>query len=409
MDKINLVPKRRFREFQDMDDWEYCKLEEKFEFFSGLTYSPKDIRRSGSFVIRSLNVKNGEIVDADNVFVEKKVAKSKNVEVGDIIVVVRNGSRSLIGKHAQIKTEMLDTVIGAFMTGISYKVPRFGNALLGTQNFDKEIAKNLGATINQITTGMFKQMGFHFPKKESEQIRIGEFFDNLDNIIFKHQRQLEKLKSLKTAYLSEMFPAEGEKQPNRRFKGFTDDWELRKLGELADIVGGGTPSTAISDYWNGNIDWYSPAEIGEQIYVFGSQKKITQLGLEKSSAKIHPIGTILFTSRAGIGNTAILAKEGATNQGFQSILSKKDVLDSYFIFSRTNELKRYGEQTGAGSTFVEVSGKQMAQMPIYVPKIEEQQKIGAFFKQLDDTIALHQHKLEKLQNLKKAYLNEMFV
>jgi len=121
------------------------------------------------------------------------------------------------------------------------------------------------------------------------------------------------------------------------------------------------------------------------------------------------VGTILFTSRAGIGNTAILAKEGATNQGFQSILPNKTLLDSYFIFSRTNELKRYGEVHGAGSTFVEVSGKQMAQMPIYVPKLEEQQKIGSFFKQLDETIALHQRELELLQETKKAFLQKMFV
>ncbi|MGY3750446.1 restriction endonuclease subunit S [Vagococcus acidifermentans] len=198
------------------------------------------------------------------------------------------------------------------------------------------------------------------------------------------------------------------KQPAIRFAGFTDDWEQRKLGELADIIGGGTPSTSNSDYWDGDIDWYSPAEIGNQIYLAGSQKKITSEGLAKSSAKVHPVGTILFTSRAGIGNTAILAKEGATNQGFQSILPNKTLLDSYFIFSRTNELKRYGEVHGAGSTFVEVSGKQMAQMPIYVPKLEEQQKIGSFFKQLDDTIALHQQELAILKQTKQGFLQKMF-
>lgn len=108
-----------------------------------------------------------------------------------------------------------------------------------------------------------------------------------------------------------------------------------------------------------------------------------------------PIGTILFTSRAGIGNTAILAKEGCTNQGFQSIVPHKDKLNTYFVFSMTNKLKRYGEVKGAGSTFVEVSGKQMAKMPILLSSIEEQRKIGNFFKQLDHLITLHQHKLEK--------------
>ncbi|ANZ62638.1 restriction endonuclease subunit S (plasmid) [Secundilactobacillus paracollinoides] len=208
--------------------------------------------------------------------------------------------------------------------------------------------------------------------------------------------------------MQKLFPKNGSKFPQLRFAGFADAWEERKLGELSNIVGGGTPSTSNPEYWDGDIDWYAPAEIGEQSYVSKSKKTITELGLKKSSARILPVGTVLFTSRAGIGNTAILAKEATTNQGFQSIVPDQNKLDSYFIFSRTNELKRYGEVTGAGSTFVEVSGKQMSKMSIMVPELSEQQKIGSFFKQLDDTIALHQRKLEKLQELKKGYLQKMF-
>ncbi|MCT1184078.1 restriction endonuclease subunit S [Lactococcus lactis] len=199
-----------------------------------------------------------------------------------------------------------------------------------------------------------------------------------------------------------------KKVPELRFKGFTDDWEERKLGELSNIVGGGTPSTSNSEYWDGDIDWYAPAEIGEQRYVSKSKKTITELGLKKSSARILPVGTVLFTSRAGIGNTAILGKEATTNQGFQSIVPNPNKLDSYFIYSRTNELKRYGEVTGAGSTFVEVSGKQMSKMSIMVPELSEQEKIGSFFEQLDNTIALHQRKLDLLKEQKKGYLQKMF-
>ena len=199
-----------------------------------------------------------------------------------------------------------------------------------------------------------------------------------------------------------------KKSPQLRFEGFTDDWEQRKLGELSNIVGGGTPSTTNSEYWDGDIDWYAPAEIGEQRYVSKSKKTITELGLKKSSARILPVGTVLFTSRAGIGNTAILGKEATTNQGFQSIVPNPNKLDSYFIYSRTNELKRYGEVTGAGSTFVEVSGKQMSKMPIMIPELSEQEKIGSFFKQLDDTIALHQRKCDQTKELKKTMLQKMF-
>lgn len=182
-----------------------------------------------------------------------------------------------------------------------------------------------------------------------------------------------------------------KKEPMIRFKGFTDDWEQRKLGEIADIIGGGTPSTSNSEYWDGEIDWYSPAEISDKIYVDSSERKITKAGYENSSAKILPVGTVLFTSRAGIGKTAILRKEACTNQGFQSIVPNKNMLDSYFIFSRTDELKKYGETNGAGSTFVEVSGKQMANMKLMMPKsINEQRKIGTYFRNLDSVITLHQ-------------------
>lgn len=103
--------------------------------------------------------------------------------------------------------------------------------------------------------------------------------------------------------------------------------------DIADIVGGGTPSTQISEYWNGDINWYSPTEIGEKVYVDKSEKGITQKGLEKSSAKILPANrTVLFTSRAGIGHMAILSKDGCTNQGFQSFIVK-DNYDTYFLYS----------------------------------------------------------------------------
>lgn len=198
-------------------------------------------------------------------------------------------------------------------------------------------------------------------------------------------------------------------KPKIRFKGYTDEWEQRKLGELAEIVGGGTPSTSVESYWDGDIDWYAPAEIGEQIYLKSSQRKITEEGLNKSSAKVLPVGTVLFTSRAGIGKTAILLKEGCTNQGFQSIVPNKNKLDSYFIFTRSEELKRYGETVGAGSTFVEVSGKQMANMELMMPTtMDEQQKIGEYFSNLDNLITLHQRKCEQAKKLKKYMLQKMF-
>ena len=243
-----------------------------------------------------------------------------------------------------------------------------------------------------------------------EQAQISQCLKKLDTLITLHQRKYEKLVNIKKSMLDKMFPPNGASVPEIRFKGFTDPWEQRKLGDVADIVGGGTPSTNNPNYWDGDIDWYAPAEIAGQIYFDSSQRKITEQGYENSSAKMLPPGTVLFTSRAGIGKTAILSKKGCTNQGFQSIVPHNDELDSYFVFSRTDELKQYGELVGAGSTFVEVSGKQMAAMNLKMPTtIEEQQTIGRFFKRLDTLITLHQRKLEKLQNIKKSCLEKMFV
>ena len=199
------IPEIRFSGFTDV--WEQRKFPEFVSFFNGLTYTPDDVQDTGTLVLRSSNVKNGEIVDADNVYVSDKVVISENVQKGDIIVVVRNGSRALIGKHAQIKAFMPNTVIGAFMTGLRSEQSSFVNALLDTSAFEKEIAKNMGATINQITGYMFSKMEFMIPS-EKEQQKIGDYFTNLDHLITLHQRKCDELRKMKKFMLQNMFPKE---------------------------------------------------------------------------------------------------------------------------------------------------------------------------------------------------------
>lgn len=177
-------------------DWEQRKLLEFVSFFNGLTYTPDDVEETGTLVLRSSNVKNGEIVDADNVYVNDKAVTSENVHEGDIIVVVRNGSRALIGKHAQIKASMPNTVIGAFMSGMRSEHSSFVNALLDTSAFENEIAKNMGATINQITGYMFSKMEFMIPSGDEQQ-KIGEHFQSLDNLITLHHHKLFIINGLK--------------------------------------------------------------------------------------------------------------------------------------------------------------------------------------------------------------------
>ena len=246
----------------------------------------------------------------------------------------------------------------------------------------KELAKKAqGKSVVHIHNTDIQEVTIAYPSR-TEQDRIVSVFRQLDNLITLHQRKCIFFTGRAGRLISTV---------NK--KRITSSWEQRKLGDIADIVGGGTPSTGNQSYWDGDIDWYTPAEIADQIYANSSQKKITGLGYENSSAKMLSPGTVLFTSRAGIGKTAILTRKGCTNQGFQSIVPHRGELDSYFIFSRTEELKRYGELVGAGSTFVEVSGKQMAVMELMMPPtMREQQTIGGFFQQLDHLITLHQRK-----------------
>lgn len=242
-----------------------------------------------------------------------------------------------------------------------------------------------------------------------EQGRVSQFIRTLDQLIAQHQRKHEKLTALKVAMLQKMFPKLGAYTPEIRFKGFAADWAPRKLGEICEIVGGGTPSTAIPDYWGGAIDWYSPTEIGESVYAVGSKKKLTPIGLERCSARIlPPHRTILFTSRAGIGDMAILGKEGCTNQGFQSFVLN-DGVDPYFIYSMGGLIKRFALKNASGSTFLEISAQQLKRMEILLPALKEQQDIGSYFCTLDTLLQKYSNQIQKLRQIKSACQQEMFV
>lgn len=244
--------------------------------------------------------------------------------------------------------------------------------------------------------------------KIKEQDYISKLFFSLDNTLQLHENYLQLLYNFRSFLLQKMFSI-NDTFPNLRFKQFNDKWKYKKLGEVADIVSGGTPDTTKRDYWNGSINWYTPAEVGNKIFVGGSQRKITNIGLENSSAKILPVGTVLFTSRAGIGKTAILKEKGSTNQGFQSIVPKKKSLDSYFIFSMSNILKKYGESHGAGSTFLEISGKELAKARISLPSITEQKNISKVLFKLDTIITLQKQEIDNLKKLKQFLLQNMFI
>lgn len=392
-------PKIRFKGFND--DWE----QRKFSDFA---------QRESLFQTSSYDCPSVEYEDV----IAEEGCLNKDIRLKEVqkTGIKFDGTQVLYGKlrpylHNWLNPDFMGVAVGDWWVLRPVEIDKnFLYRLIQTKKFDDVANQSSGSKMPRADWNLVSQSEFIVPTSLKEQCRIAEVFEGLDHLITLHQRKCEETKKLKKYMLQNMFPQDGEKTPKIRFEGFTDDWEQRKLGEVADIVGGGTPSTSISEFWDGDIDWYAPAEIADQIYLTSSQRKITEQGYNHSSAKMLPVGTVLFTSRAGIGKTAILSQKGCTNQGFQSIVPHKGELDSYFIFSRTEELKKYGETVGAGSTFVEVSGKQMANMELMMPKtFVEQKTIGQYFASLDNLITLHQRKHDELQNLKKYMLQNMFV
>ena len=416
MTKKSDAPAIRFKGFSDA--WEQRKLSELTSMHARIGWQnlrTSEFLDSGDYMlITGTDFNDGAIDFSTCHYVEReRYEQDRNIQIHNgSILITKDGT---LGKVAYVQGLSMPATLNAGVFNVQIKdannvdekyLFQYLKAPFLMDYVDK---KATGGTIKHLNQSILVDFPVISPQR-SEQILIGAFFQQLDNLITLHQRKFEKLTNVKKSMLEKMFPQNGSSYPEIRFKGFTDPWEQRKLGEIADIVGGGTPSTGNPSYWNGEIDWYAPAEIADQIYANSSQKKITDLGYENSSAKMLPPGTVLFTSRAGIGKTAILTRKGCTNQGFQSIVPHRGELDTYFIFSRTEELKRYGELVGAGSTFVEVSGKQMAVMELMMPPtMREQQTIGGFFQRLDNLITLHQRELEKLQNIKKSMLEKMFV
>ena len=398
-------PAIRFAGFTEA--WEQRKLGEVVGTYDGVHQTPK-YQDNGIMFLSVENIatlQSSKYISEDDFKRDYKVYPQENdilmTRIGDVgttNVITDNGLKAYYVSLALLKYKSTNPYFLSNAIQSDYVKKGLANRTLKTA---------IPMKINKEEIGKVDVM---LPTSVKEQTKIGEYFRNLDNLITLHQRKYDQLTNVKKSMLEKMFPKNGSNVPEIRFKGFTEAWEQRKLGEVADIVGGGTPSTSISEFWDGDIDWYAPAEIADQIYLTSSQRKITEQGYNHSSAKMLPAGTVLFTSRAGIGKTAILSRKGCTNQGFQSIIPHKDKLESYFVFSRTEELKQYGETVGAGSTFVEVSGKQMANMVLMMPKTMAEQKIiGKYFTKLDNLITLHQRKLEKLKNIKKSMLEKMFI
>lgn len=199
--------------------------------------------------------------------------------------------------------------------------------------------------------------------------------------------------------------------PKLRFKDNNGNdypqWEKKKLGDIGNIISGGTPSSSNKEYWNGHINWFTPSEVGKTKFVSESIRKITEKGLKNSSAKLLPKGTILLSSRATIGEKSILLNSATTNQGFQSIITNNEAINE-FIYYYIDTLKSELIKQSSGSTFLEISNTILKKLKIYIPNLQEQEKIANFLTTVDKKIENLENTITSLENQKKGLLQQIF-
>ena len=196
-------------------------------------------------------------------------------------------------------------------------------------------------------------------------------------------------------------------EPSLRFTGFYENWHEKYIKDVADVIGGGTPDTTKLEYWNGNIQWFTPTEIGHNKYVNKSKRTITEKGLKNSSAKLLPPKTILLTSRATIGECSIIEKECATNQGFQSLVPNS-LINNEFCYYLINTKKKELLRKASGSTFLEISNSEIKQIKCKFPSLLEQQKIADFLFLVDRRIEKQRQLVESLKKYKRGLLSAIF-
>ena len=403
-DKKRLVPVRRFKEFENSAAWEQRRLGEVAKITMGQSPSSRNYTENPSdyiLVQGNADMKNGHVVP--RVWTTQI---TKQAEKGDLILSVR----APVGDIG--KTDY-DIVIGRGVAAI--KGNSFIFQLLTKMKLNGYWTRfSTGSTFESINSDNIKNAQIMIPNLK-EQEKIGNTFSSIDSLITLHQRKLDKLKRVKSAYLTELFPAEGEREPKRRFPGFTGAWEQRKLGEiLSDLYNGQTPSRNVKSYWKGDIPWLTSGELNHGI-VEETIEKISESGKKAANLRLIPSGTIVIAitgleAPGTRGNCAILGIGTTVNQSVMALVVKNNI-DTQFVFQWYKKIgEEYGIRYTQGTKQQSYNYDLVKILPITIPTTtEEQQKIGSFFNQLDSLIALHQRKLDKLKKMKAAYLNEMFV
>lgn len=415
MDQKKQTPQVRFKGYTDT--WEQRKLETISDVRDGTHDSPKYVQNGHPF-ITSKNVGNGFINYEDIQYVSDKdydeINKRSKVDIHDILM----GMIGTIGNLALIRKKpnfaIKNVALIKYTGDIDYK---FLYQILQSHYVTSQLLNGMdGGTQKFIALNKIRGLGIPYPKEE-EQRKIGSFFEQLDNFITLQQRKYNKLLNLKKAMSEKMFPQNGSLYPEIRFKGYTDAWEQRKLGECVSLRGRigfrGYTQDDLVEEGEGAIT-YSPADIDEFGNVSNEDNKYIRWDKYKESPEIKvKEGDILFTKTASIGKVGYVRKlkEKATINPQFALLTPEKKYNGYFLFLsvRTNEFMKQVRDITGGSSVPTMSQKKLKALVIKVPLEEEQVKIGEYFNQLDNLITLYQRKVEKLKQIKKSCLEKMFV
>ena len=399
----NTKPAIRFKGFTD--DWEQRKLGEITESYSGGTPT---VGNNAYYDGDIPFIRSGEISgDYTELFITSEGLNSssaKMVKEGDILYALYGAT------SGEVSISKLKGAINQAILAIQPHQNYDNQFLMQWLKKSKKyiIDTYLQGGQGNLSGNIVKNLPVDLPTYD-EQHQIGAYFKHLDNLITLHQRKYDSLVNVKKAMLEKMFPKNGETVPEIRFKGFTDAWEQRKLGEVAEkTYGGGTPATSNEAYWNGNLPWIQSSDIVDgKLFGVEPRKRITQAGLNNSATQLVPEDSIAIITRVGVGKLAFMPFSYATSQDFLS-LSKLTTEPFFTVYACYKKLQ---SELGAvqGTSIKGITKDELLAKVIMVPQYAEQQQIGAFFSELDNLITLHQRKLEKLKNIKKSCLEKMFV
>ena len=396
-------PKIRFKRFTD--DWEQRKLGTLCSLITKGT-TPKDKSGNGevNFVkVENIDIDNGEITSTSKISIAEHEGylKRSKLKENDILFSIAG----TLGRVSVVKSSILPANINQALAILRINegyIPYLTTVLKG-RAVEDFIRRNptIGAQPN-LSLEQVNNLDISYPNYD-EQVRIGQYFSNLDNLITLHQRKYDKLVNIKKSMIEKMFPQNGACVPEIRFKGFTDDWEQRKLGEVGSVsMCRRIFKEQTSE--SGDIPFYKIGTFGGQADAYISRELFAEY---RSKYPYPKEGDILISASGSIGRTVEFSGKNEYFQDSNIVwLSHDDRLDNTFLKYFYSVVKWAGIE---GSTIKRLYNDNILNTVISMPSVAEQRKIGTFFKKLDNLITLHQRKIEKLKNIKKSCLEKMFV